>query len=264
MDELIFEEAVRRIAARAAYPPTPQLRARVLDAIAAGRASAPSRTRQLAPSPILRFAIVASIAAAVVAIAVALSVPSSRSAIAEFFGIEGSRIELLPTPAPGVTPTPFPTPGGIESYATPSSLDGVQRDLGFSVALPAVEGGPPAVYVAVYFGFAVVLRYDAFDLWEVRLAGGTIGKGVPADDVFAKAVGGGTKIEDLTIKARPATWISGGAHIVRFIDADGREVAASVRTVGRNTLIWRTDDFFYRLETDLSEAEAIRIANSLP
>jgi hypothetical protein len=261
MDELMFEEAVQRIAAAAAYPSTPQLRARVLDAIAARPPAAPSRTRQLASSSMLRFAIVASV---IVGIAVALSVPSSRSAIADFFGVEGSRIEILPTAAPGVTPTPFPTPAGIETYATPSSLDGVQRDLGFTAALPQVEAGPPAVYIADYFAGAAVLRYDAFDLWEVPLAGGTIGKGIPADTVFAKAVGGATKIEDLTIKAHPATWISGGAHIVRFIDANGHEVAASVRTVGRNTLIWRTEAFFYRIETDLPEAEAIRIANSLP
>jgi hypothetical protein len=264
MDELIFEEAVRAIAAAAAYPPTPQLRARVLDAIAAD-AAATARSRRSGPPPILRFAIVASIAAAVVGIAIALSVPSSRSAIADFFGIEGSRIEVLPTLAPGVTPTPFPTPAGIESYATPSSLDGVRRDFGFVAALPPGEAEPDAVYVADYLSAqAVILHYESFDLWEVRLSAGTFNKGVPIQPVFDKLVGSGTKIEDLTINGSAAAWISGGAHIVRYVDANGRTVDASVRTVARNTLVWHNDAFFYRLETDLPEAEAIRIANSLP
>ena len=36
------------------------------------------------------------------------------------------------------------------------------------------------------------------------------------------------------------------------------------RTVSRDTLIWRTDFAFYRVETTLSLDEAIRIAETLP
>jgi len=258
MDDLTFEAGVQRIAATMAYPPAPLLRQRVAAAIA------PDRPQARVPAPARRFAIAAAIVAAA-ALGAALVVPSSRSAIADFFGVEGSHIEILPAPAPGVTPTPFPTPAAIETYATPSSLIDVRRDFGFAPALPPGDGQPDAVFVADYLSAeAVILQYPAYDLWEVRLSGGTFNKGVPIQGVFDKAARSGTKIDDLTINAAPAVWIEGGAHIVRYVDADGREVAASARTVGRNTLVWHNDSFFYRLETDLAEVDAVRIATSLP
>jgi hypothetical protein len=39
---------------------------------------------------------------------------------------------------------------------------------------------------------------------------------------------------------------------------------ASVRTVERSTLIWSSGPTFYRLETDLTEEEAVTLAESLP
>jgi hypothetical protein len=251
MDDLTFEARVLRpLAARTAYPAAPQLRARVLAAVAD---AAPAPAPRLLP--MRRAAIVlAAVLVLLVGVAAALALPGSRSAIADFFGIEGSRIEILPTPPPGVTPTPFPTPAGIESYATPASLDAAARAAGFTPALPARDGDPRAVYLVDYGEPPpVVLDYDRFDLWESHTVG-FFGKGVPPELI----------IRDFTIKGQPATWISGGSHIVRFVDESGREVQASVRTVDRNTLIWRTPFAFYRLETDLPEAEAIRIAESLP
>ncbi len=251
MDDLTFEaQVLRPLAARTAYPLTPQLRARVLAAVVARAAPAPER-RPWVPRAAL--ALVAG-AMLVLGLAVALAVPGSRSAIADFFGIEGSRIEILPTPQPGVTPTPFPTPAGIESYATPASLEVAATAAGFTPALPAGAGRPRGVYLVDYGEPpVVVLDYDRFDLWESRTVG-FFGKGVPPELI----------IRDFTIKGQPATWISGGNHIVRFVDESGKEVVASVRTVDRNTLVWQTPFAFYRLETDLPEADAIRIAESLP
>jgi hypothetical protein len=51
-----------------------------------------------------------------------LAIPSSRSALGAFFGVRGSRIVTLPTSAPGTTPTPFPTPLGLEQNAQPITL----------------------------------------------------------------------------------------------------------------------------------------------
>lgn len=263
----MFERGLRRLAAQASYPPTPELRARVVAAIAAEQSAAThgrERARvAISPTNRIAWALAAMLVAAVVGLAVA--VPGSRHAVADFFGISGSHIEILPTPAPGVTPTPFPTPAGIQSYATPSSLIDVRRDHGFEPALPPGWGEPKGVYIADYLGaFPVVLQYDAFDLWEVQLSGGTFNKGVPIQGVFDKSARSGTVIENLTINGNPAVWIAGGEHIVRYVDAEGRTVDASVRTVERNTLVWHNDSFFYRLETDLPKADAIRIAKSLP
>ena len=108
---------------------------------------------------------------------------------------------------------------------------------------------------------AVILVYGQYDLWETRLDVRSFQNGLPS---FEKLAGGGTRIDNLTIHSQSAAWISGGSHIVRFTDAQGREAAGSLRTVARNTLIWRTDFALYRLETELSEADAVRVAESLP
>ena len=67
------------------------------------------------------------------------------------------------------------------------------------------------------------------------------------------------------MQGRPAYWISGGPHFVRFIGRSGTPVAGSERTVSRNTLVWRgpggTND---RLEIDGTLEQALEIANSLP
>ena len=262
MDEMMLDRLLSRAADEIRYPVTPRLRARVLAVI-----DTPSRARRGAASFVpLRLVVALSAIVLAIGAALAFALPSSRSAIADFFGIEGSKIERLPTPAPGVTPTPFPTPAGIETLATPSSLIAVRSRFGFAPALPAAGAEEPAVYVAQYLGtLAVVLHYDQFELWEVRLEpGGTFSKGESIDPIIAKSIGGGTKLTDLTVRNRPATWITGGAHIVRFTDRDGNEAAGSVRTIDRNTLIWRTDAAFYRIETDLPLDDARRLAESLP
>jgi len=248
MDDVTFERRVLgRVAAEVSYPPTPSLRAGVLAGIAADAPGARPTWR--------RTAVLAAAAVVAVAIAVALAMPGSRSAIAEFFGVSGSKVEVLPTPAPGVTPTPFPAPADISSYATPTTLESAQTAAGFAPALPPGEGAPLGAYLVEYGGPppVVVLQYARFDLWESRTVG-----------FFVKGVPEGVEVRDRSVNGRPATWIGEGEHIVRFVDAQGREVAASVRTVGRGTLIWSTEATFYRLETDLSEEEAVRVAESLP
>lgn len=264
MDEMMLDRLLTRAAPDIAYPPTPELRARVVAAIRPAphvtRGTSSGFRRPMRPAIGLGAIVIA------LGVALTLAVPSSRSAVADFFGIEGSKIERLPTPGPGVTPTPFPTPAGIQSFATPASLIAIQEQFDVAPALLAGDAGAPSIYTVQYFDtLAIVLSYSRLDLWEVRLqAGGTFNKGESIDPIIAKSISGGTKITDLTVSGRPATWISGGAHIVRFTDRDGNEAAASVRTVERNTLIWRTEAAFYRIETDLTLDEARRLAESLP
>ena len=251
MDELTLERLLERGAHATVYPATPALRQRVVATLVAdgARATAPQR------SP--RFAWAYALAsAAIVAVGAMLAVPTSRSAVADFFGIEGSDVEILPTPAAGVTPTPFPTPVELDHIATPTTLEGAGVALGYEPAVPSIAGEPLETYVLDYFGLQVaILHYERFDLWQTR----------PGDiEIFQKGVNQNSVIEEFTIEGQPARWISGGDHIVRYIGSDGREVIGSLRTVDRNTLIWRTPYAFYRLETDLSKEEAVSIAESLP
>jgi hypothetical protein len=249
MDDMMLEQLVERIAALTVYPPTPALRSRVTAAIA--RPSATPPRLRLRPGVVLA-------ALAVIALAVAgaaLAAPSSRSAIAEFFGVEGSTIERLPTPPPGVTPTPLPPASDPASIATPVSLDEAERSIGFRPAAPPDAGDPLAVYAKTYGGTesVAILRFEAYDLWEMRARDVRFGKGLPE----------GVVERDTTVRGRPAYWIEGGPHVVYLFDQRG-DLPGSERTVARDTLIWRTDFALYRLETTLSQADAQRVAEMLP
>ena len=246
MDELMLERLLERASATATYPLTPALRGSVLAAIA----EPPARSTIASRRPAFALAAIGMVA---LVLAIALAMPTSRSAIADFFGVEGSKIERLPTPAPGVTPTPLPTVADIGTYALPSSLADAAVALGFAPAL-ARGMGEPTVYLARYANESVViLRYPDLDLWEMKARDVNFGKGLPAE-VGAK---------ELAVKGRPGYWISGGPHSAYLFDGKA-QVPGSERTVSRDTLIWRSDVAFYRIETTLPLTEALHIAEALP
>jgi hypothetical protein len=246
-----FETALlQRTAASLSYPETPALRDAVL-----GRISAPAPRRTEAPR---RFApqLVALASAVVVAAGAALAVPSSRDAIADFFGIERSRVERLPTPAPGATATPLARGSELPAGARESTLEDAGAALGFAVATPPALGAPRSVYVIDYPDEAVViLRYEEFDLWQAQ----------PRGFVFAKGVPEGVVVLDLTtIGGRPLHFIAGGPHVVQLFDGND-PVPGSERVVERNTLVFNTGRAFYRIETHLPRSpELLRIVDSLP
>jgi hypothetical protein len=246
MDELTLDRLLERTASATAYPRTPALRGRVLAAIAV-------RTPDTRRTATARRFVVAITAVVLALFGASLAVPASRSAIAELFGIEGAKIERLPTPTGGATATPLPAPADIGAYARPSSLADVQTAIGFAPAL-APGAGDPQVFVARYPAEGVViLRYGGFDLWEMRARDIFLGKGLPEGVVSV----------DTAVSGHPARWIEGGPHIAYLYDERGA-IPGSERTVTRDTLIWRTDFALYRLETTLPMADAIRIAESLP
>lgn len=249
MDEMTLDRLLTRSAETTVYPPTPRLRARVATLIAAPSRPARGGIQSLALA-------VAALCIAAAAL-LTLALPPSREAIADFFGIEGSRIERLPTSAPGVASTPFPTPRVVDDLATPVALDDITAAAGFEPALPLART-PERAYVAHYGAIpAVIISYSDFDLWQVRANGdfeGLFQKGVPTD----------TQILDVAVGGRPARWITGGPHLVGFYDGQRALVEGSIRTVARSTLIWRTDVALYRIETSLALDEATSIAESLP
>jgi hypothetical protein len=119
--------------------------------------------------------------------------------------------------------------------------------------VPESAGDPVTTYILSYGDEPiVVLHYERFDLWESR-AGGFFGKGVAPDQI----------IDALQIKGRDANWIRGGNHIVQYFNASGTPVEGSARTVDRSTMIWNDGTTFFRLETDLSEGDAVKILESL-
>jgi hypothetical protein len=249
MTERDVELLLQRTAASMVYPPTPQLRARIVGEIT----RPPGTVAQPRRRPALAFATIAVVLAAFAAM-IALAVPGSRSAIADFFGIERSKIERLPTPA--VSPTPFPPGGELPADARPASVEEATTALGFSPASPSFLGELEAIYLLRYAGEQVaILRYADLDVWQARPRGNVFVKGVPEGVIV---------LELRTPGGRDAYFIEGGSHVVRIVDESG-DVPGSERTVTRNTLIFGSDHAFYRIETDLPRSEELlRLADSLP
>jgi len=250
------ESLLRRAAASVAWPPTPDLRLRVGAAVAAvpqgfaTRHRAPSRRGARTWPAVVSLAVLAG----VIAVLAAMAVPASRDAIADFFGVEGSRIEFLPTPAPDASQTAYPASGDIAWEAQRVALTRAAGALGFPPSLPNGET-PDAVFLLDYAGHPVaVLRYRGFDLWVTQLVAGAN---------FGKDVLPGGRYEVVGVHGAPANWLTGAPHFVHFESPDGTFVEASQRFVDRSTLIWNAGGVFYRLETDLPRDQAIAIAESL-
>lgn len=248
--DAIWETRLDEVATSIGYPTTPNVGVTVMAAVGRTQTTAPS-ARGWAP----RFAIAAAVV--MVILVATLAVPSTRTAVGEFFGlVEGERIEILPTPPPGATPTLLPTAAPIASFGTPFTLEEVATAVGFEPAF--VDGEEPeAVYLVDYDGVAVaVLQYEDYDVWQTRTTDyGYFGKVVPVTNV----------IETPNVGGQFGYWISGGSYIVRFINSDGDEVVGSRRTIDRNVLIWQGPSrTFYRLETSLTLDEALAIGAALP
>lgn len=212
------EELLVASAGRMSWPATPDVSARVLARIAeaggATPAGLPTPTAELRGRPrrrgleggggfgglgaAPRCVAFAAVALLVAAVLVVLSVPGTRTAVAEFFGlVEGYRIERVPavaSPTMGSassTPAPTPTATLLRDVAQQVTLQEAVRRVGFEPALPAVVAGlEPAVYVLdTGFGASqvatTILRYPTFDLWQARIAGRAfVGKSVPEGRVI--------------------------------------------------------------------------------
>lgn len=249
-DDIVGVDAALRLASRTfAYPPTPNIAAGV-----SARLRETSRRRalpdfgSLLAQPAARFAAAAA-AAAVIALGAALAVPTSRGALADFFGL--SHVKVSVGPAEGPTP-PVLAP---ESFARPSSLIDAQTAVEFPLRFPAQDGDrlqPDAVYIQgeTWDMPIIIFVYEDYDLYQTQL--GYFGKGLPANS-----------FEEISFAGLDALWIYQGGHIAEFLDAQGRTVVESRRSVDRATLLWEENGITYRLETSLDQQAAIAVAESL-
>jgi hypothetical protein len=245
-----LDRLLRAAALGVRYPQTPHLSDRVLTQIAASdgeRSRKASRFRITSPAASMVLGVL------LLSVLLALAISPAGEAIARLFGVEGSRIERLPE---GATTSPPIGDAGLGPTARLLTLTEAAAIAGFPLGLPSGEGEPREVYVVNYASQAVViLRYERFDLWQAQLQQNAyFGKQVPRD----------TFVREVSVRNVAATWLAGAPHFVSYVLPGGSEVRESIRTVDKNTLIWRTSRAFYRMETDLSLEEALRIAERLP
>lgn len=245
-DELLVE----RVALATAYPMTPDLATAVLARLPIDVARRERSQRRTF------VAVAASLAAAALALTVTLLVLRDvRHAVADFLGlaVPGEQITIVPSPPPGVTPTPLPTPPRLESIAARATVDEIQAKLGFR---PKFAPGPePVLYISAFSGLpAAILDYPAYDIWEFKATEGFFGK-----QIFA----GSNAVEQLTIDGVEAYWITGGDRLVTFFDNTGREIAGTQRTVSGRALVFAREGLTFRIEGDLEREEAIQVARGL-
>lgn len=245
--DLLEVDALLRSVARAfPYPSTPALSGTVLPRLSSEEARTGwlDRVRwQYAVRSAL-----AALAALAVVLGALLAVPQSREALADFFGLGHVRVTVGPVSGP---PPPTLSPN---SFARPATAAEAQAAVDFDLRYPAPEGErlePAAVYVYGEDAPVVIFVYDEFDLYQTRLGS------------FGKEIDYSEPAQEVEVEGLPAIWLETGGHIASFLDEQGRLVVETRRSVDRATLLWERDGLTFRLETSLSQEEAIGVAELL-
>jgi hypothetical protein len=86
-------------------------------------------------------------------------------------------------------------------------------------------------------------------------------RGQPEPGFFKKVVGAGI-VKEVSVGGQPGYFFSGEPHILSYQDPTGTVREVRSRLAG-NTLIWQRGDLTLRLEGQVAQAEAIRIAESM-
>ena len=257
-----LEAALFRAGRDTVYPSTPRLSARVRTRLVAAPVERSRRQRRHAWS--LAFVIV-------LALALLLAIPETRNAIAQWLGLRTIQIiPVTPTAVPTLSATapsrptavPSPTP---RAQCCQTTLAAAQVRLRFPLLLPPGQA-PSRVYLQELFndGQQLVLLFGdpmapTFTLYQAHRF--LYQKVVN----YGKSVGPGTIIAETKVHDLRTLWLTGEPHILVTLDAHGEPVPDSERVVDANTLAWEDplQDLTYRLETRLSQQEAVRFAESL-
>ncbi len=263
------ERLLDDVATRVEDPPRGDLAAAVrarLEAPSAPDAVASVR-RRWRPRP--RFVLAAIAIVSAVTIALTIS-PGTRQALADWFGLRGVHIEHRNTP-------PTARVGARLSLGARVSLAEARRRVTFDVLLPNGRGQPDEIYVAdTPSGGRVSLLYRPRPgLPEAAASGAgllvTEFRARIPGAVLQKIVGPGVRVEDVTVDGEHGYWLEGKPHQLTFADEHGNFFEENARLAsntllwehGPLTLLWEHGPLTLRLESGLSQARAIRLAESL-
>jgi len=243
------EEMLEDLAGALVFPATPDIRGAVL-----ARLHSPERQER---ARVTRLALTVTAAVVLVAAAVITFSGDAREAVADFLGlsVEGERIEVLPTPAGGVSPTALPTPrpgtAALEGFAQRVA----RGDVTTRLVLPASLGEPRGYYTVSGLPGLVIVDYGAVQVWEFPYEGDYfIGKGIE---------GQGNVVQELSIDGHKAYWVSGGQRLVTVNNAAGTPIAGTQRTVTANALLWSADGLYRRIEGAGTLEEALELAGEM-
>jgi hypothetical protein len=272
MNELqqeLFEQQLASVAKGMDYPRTPDIAASVMRRLSAGQAEerAPARSRSISRRMAWSLAMVLLLLSSL------MLIPPVRAAILEVIEIGAVRIfrsepTPLPPPQDEVSP-PLPpvtaTPTDFLPFRIPAlaDIDGetdlarAQAMVDYPILVPSYPPGlgqPDRVYVQDAEGPMTILVWvDPPALTDTRLVLHLIPKGSWAVEKMSPRL-----IEETRVNGQRAVWAL-GPYPIRFRNGN----LEFARMVDGHVLIWTDGDVTYRLETDLTLEEAIRIAESL-
>jgi hypothetical protein len=251
-----LEENLRTAGRELSYPPTPPITSRVM-----ARLNQPARPRPL------RGRWAGAVLAILILALTLMLVPPARAAILEFIQIGVVRIFRV-SPAPIAVGTPA---FGGPSTATPAAtflpsvlqlagettLSEAQSKVDFPILLPSQPsdlGRPDHVYLQnVGSPMLILVWMDHSHPDKVRLSMDEIAPGSWALEKSKPRL-----IEETTVNGQPAVWAE-GPYMLQITNSNYE----LKRLIKGRVLIWTQGEITYRLETDLSMDEAVKIAESL-
>jgi hypothetical protein len=262
-----FEAQLLAISKSLDYPRTPEVAGSVMDRLRRGSSfkgrgdRGERRSRTLAWSLTLVLVLCSSL----------MLIPSARAAILEFIQIGAVRIfraeptPLLPPqqelPEVPVTATPDPTSQPLipllQNLAGEVTLAEAQQRVTYPLLLPSYPadlGLPEHVFVQDMDGDMTILVWtDPQQPEEVSMSLHFLPDGSWAVKKIEPRL-----IQETTVNGQRAVWTI-GPYPIQYSNGD-RDF---IRLIEGHVLIWTEGSVTYRLETDLSLEEAIRIAESL-
>lgn len=182
--------------------------------------------------------------AAAAVVAIGLGVPAA----AHLLSIGGVRITLT-----GEVPADI---GGELLLGRPTELrEDAPRPPSLGDPAAAFEGRPDGGYTEVWPGPSGPLSGNHSPVIITSFPGTLDG------ELIEKRVFGGGTVEATSIDGDPAYWIS-GYHGFLYLDEDGQPQEDTIRLSG-NALVWTRNGTTYRLESSLSLAESLDLAESM-
>jgi hypothetical protein len=245
-----------------------------LTAWLAGAGGGPSPRRAIA---------VAALALVVLCAAILALVPDARDTVAGWFGVRGIRIVLVEdTPTPVPTPTTPPATPGASPTAAPlggnlllgerMTLKEAQARVNFPILVPnpALLGSPDEVYLrhredGDMVSFVYYPRSELPVVAETGVGLLLVQFEAPENAFFMeKGVAPSNEVRIVDVNGDDALWL-GGAHYLLIAPDPSLEGDMGQRTArtAASVLLWDEDGVTYRLESELSMAQAVTLAEGL-
>lgn len=272
MDDRRLAAALADVGALVRFPDLADARPGVLRLIARPRRR-PWWRALVAP----RYRAASAAVAVVLALAALLALsPAARAVAEEILRLPGVVIfrgavpTSTPSPTPGVTPSP--TPSIRSSLGDRVSLEEAVRLAGHPLLVPTdpVLGAPDEVYVRrIGPVTAVSLLYVTRPGVTTSPEAGVAALVTELDDaridaaIFGKIIGPGTTVVPVTVNGGQGYWLEGQPHEFFYQQRDGQDFVSEPLRLAGNTLLWEQNGLLLRLEAEVDEATALRIAASV-